>query len=432
MNLINLSLHLNGYAIAAAQKQLQELGQQVEHNYIAYAEARKTEILKYHLKNTPFYRTLVGDRSQTWEDLPVITKQDLQQTLKSRLSKGFSPNNVHVHKTSGSSGTPFIFAKDKFCHALTWASITQLYSTSGIDLQNSYEARFYGIPKHGAARLKERLKDRLSNRYRFSIFDTSAANFESFISRFKKEGFGHLNGYTSALVLFARYLAGKKLILKNLCPSLTHCIVTAEMLFKEDLELLQQQFGVPVINEYGASETGIIAFGNAGGILHIDSSLLFVEILDEANKPVDPGTSGKIVVTSLFNKAHPFIRYEIGDLGVLAYQNGLPVLTQLEGRVGDFALLPDGKKIPALAFYYVTKEIMNDTASVKEFKIIQNEPNHFSINYVADAEFSSQDVVKIKRAMLNYLGTEIQLSFHKKPILDRSKRGKLKQFTRTF
>ena len=80
----------------------------------------------------------------------------------------------------------------------------------------------------------------------------------------------------------------------------------------------------------------------------------------------------------------------------------------------------------------MTKEIMNDTASVKEFKIIQNEPNHFSINYVADAEFSDQDIEKIKRAMLNYLGTEIQLSFHKKPILDRSKRGKLKQFTRTF
>ena len=204
------------------------------------------------------------------------------------------------------------------------------------------------------------------------------------------------------------------------------------MLFKEDLELLQQQFGVPVINEYGASETGIIALGKAGSALHIDSSLLYVEILDEANKPVAPGTSGKIVVTSLFNKAHPFIRYEIGDLGVLAYQNGLPVLSQLEGRVGDFALLPDGKKIPALAFYYVTKEIMNDTASVKEFKIIQNAPNHFSINYVAETEFSAQDVEKIKRAMLNYLGMEIQLSLHKKPILDRSKRGKLKQFTRTF
>ena len=118
VNLINLSLQLNSYAIATAQKQLQELKQQVEHNYTSYAETKKTEIVKHHLQNTPFYKNLVGDRSQTWEDLPVITKQDLQQTLKSRLSKGFSPNNVHVHKTSGSSGTPFIFAKDKFFNFL--------------------------------------------------------------------------------------------------------------------------------------------------------------------------------------------------------------------------------------------------------------------------------------------------------------------------
>ena len=45
MNLINLSLQLNGYAIATAQKQLQELKQQVEHNYADYTETKKTEIL---------------------------------------------------------------------------------------------------------------------------------------------------------------------------------------------------------------------------------------------------------------------------------------------------------------------------------------------------------------------------------------------------
>jgi phenylacetate-CoA ligase len=25
---------------------------------------------------------------------------------------------------------------------------------------------------------------------------------------------------------------------------------------------------------------------------------------------------GRIVITSLFNKAHPFIRYDIGDIGI--------------------------------------------------------------------------------------------------------------------
>jgi formylmethanofuran dehydrogenase subunit A len=43
--------------------------------------------------------------------------------LLERLSKGYKASNSYINKTSGSSGTPFIFAKDKYCHALTWASI---------------------------------------------------------------------------------------------------------------------------------------------------------------------------------------------------------------------------------------------------------------------------------------------------------------------
>jgi phenylacetate-CoA ligase len=41
---------------------------------------------------------------------------------------------------------------------------------------------------------------------------------------------------------------------------------------------------------------------------------LFVEILDDKGA-VLPMEKGRIVITSLFNKAHPFIRYDIGDIG---------------------------------------------------------------------------------------------------------------------
>jgi phenylacetate-CoA ligase len=65
--------------------------------------------------------------------------------LLERLSKGYSASNSYINKTSGSSGTPFIFAKDKYCHALTWASNIDLVCY-GIDFNSSYQARFYGIP----------------------------------------------------------------------------------------------------------------------------------------------------------------------------------------------------------------------------------------------------------------------------------------------
>jgi phenylacetate-CoA ligase len=44
------------------------------------------------------------------------------------------------------------------------------------------------------------------------------------------------------------------------------------------------------------------------------ATLFYCEILDE-NDTVLPWKRRKI--TSLYNKAHPFIRYDIGDLGIL-------------------------------------------------------------------------------------------------------------------
>jgi phenylacetate-CoA ligase len=44
-----------------------------------------------------------------WEDLPVLTKVFTKPLLE-RLSKGYKASNSYINKTSGSSGTPFIFA----------------------------------------------------------------------------------------------------------------------------------------------------------------------------------------------------------------------------------------------------------------------------------------------------------------------------------
>lgn len=106
-------------------------------------------------------------------------------------------------------------------------------------------------------------------------------------------------------------------MLVEICPSLKVCVVTSEMLFEEDRILLEKQLGVPVVNEYGSSEIGIIALENTDGEWLVNSETLFIEILDENNRPVPLGKEGKIVVTSLDNKAHPFIRYEVGDYGIL-------------------------------------------------------------------------------------------------------------------
>ena len=397
-----------------------------------FIENQKQNIVEFHLENNLFYQKLVGSKNyKNWEELPVLNKTNLQIPLESRLSKGFSTKNCYINKTSGSSGEPFIFAKDKYTHALTWASNMHRFGWYGIDFNHSLQARFYGIPLDFFGYYKERIKDFLAHRYRFPIFDLSDAVLEKMLKKFQTKKFEYLNGYTSSIVLFAKFLRKRNLILKDICPTLKVCMVTSETLFDDDKILLETQFGIPIINEYGASELDLIAFESTYKEWLINSETLFVEILDDNNNPVPNGTEGKIVITSLFNKAHPFIRYDIGDIGILDEKSTLdkPILKKLIGRSNDVAILPSGKKSPGLTFYYVTKSIIEDDGNVKEFIIKQREIDQFEIEYVSETELDLAQIQKIEEAISLYLEPHLHFNFIRKNSLKRSSRGKLKQFT---
>ena len=414
-----------------AKAELRKIQSIPEEEFEAFIENKKQEIVDYHLKNNSSYQKIVGKTTfNTWNDLPIMTKKDFQKPLLERLSNGFSSKNVYVNKTSGSSGDPFIFAKDKFSHALTWANIINRFGWHGIDFNSSYQARFYGIPLDFIGNRKERFKDFLSNRLRFSIFDLSDVVLEEFLQQFKTKKFDYINGYTSSIVLFAKFLQQKNIVLKSICPTLKVCVVTSEMLFEEDKILLEKQFGIPVVNEYGASELDLIAFQNPDGEWQVNSETLFVEILDDENNVLSYGKEGRVVITSLFNKAHPFIRYDIGDIGILDTKSTpkKPILQQLIGRTNDIAVLPSGKKSPGLTFYYVTKSIIEDDGNVKEFVIKQTKIDTFDIEYVSKTELNLEQIQKIEAAITLYLEKGLIFSFVRKEKLERSKSGKLKQF----
>ncbi|MBP8066768.1 MAG: phenylacetate--CoA ligase family protein, partial [Flavobacterium sp.] len=173
-----------------------------------------------------------------------------------------------------------------------------------------------------------------------------------------------------------------------------------------------------------------IAFQNPLGEWQVNAETLFVEILDDNNQPVPHGTEGRIVITSLYNKAHPFIRYDIGDVGILDEKSTFkkPILKKLIGRTNDVALLPSGKKAPGLTFYYVTKSIIEDDGNVKEFIIRQTKIDTFEIDYVSEKELTTEQINGIQKAIDQYLEPGLQFSYHRKNSLLRNARGKLKQF----
>lgn len=431
LKIFDISLKLNGFPIDEARKSLSEILAVPEDAYPEFLEQKKREIAEFHLLNNPLYQSLVTGGFSTWENLPIMKKPDLQKPLSQRLSDGYSTKNVFVNKTSGSSGDPMVFAKDKFCHALIWANIMRRWNWYGIDYNHSLQARFYGRTLDFIAGLKLTLKDILSHRYRFDIFDFSGNGMEKMVQVFRRKKFDYINGYTNSIVLLAKYLQKKNIILRDICPTLKVCITTSEMLFEADRNLLEKQLGVPVVNEYGAAELDLIAFENPDGDWQVNAETCFVEIVDDNDKVLPYGKEGRIVVTLLYNKAHPMIRYDVNDIGILDEKSTAkkPILKKLTGRTNDVAILPSGKRSPGMTFYSITKKLFDDDGNVKEFVIRQTEKATFDIDYVSEKPLTETEISNYSKILGDYLEPGLTFNFNRTAVSERSKSGKLKQFS---
>ena len=420
-------LELSGYPVKQAEAYLSCLQAMPPGDFSGWQEHKKWDIFLHHFEHNPFYREILKTFPATWTDIPIMTKSHFQRPLRSLISTRYTTKDVYVGNTSGSSGHPFFYAKDRFSHALTWMTIKRLYGQYGLSL-DSKQARFYGIPLELKGYWKERAKDWLINRVRFPVFDLSSEVLDRWVRRFKKERFEYLYGYTSSLVHFARHCLDRGVVLKDVCPTLKVCIVTSEVCTEEDREILSKGFGVRVVNEYGASETGIIAFEDPTGHWRINEIELFVEIVDEEGRPLREGQPGRILITSLHNRAMPIIRYEIGDIGVIKSVDGVKVLDSLLGRTNDMIRLPSGRVSPGLTFYYISRSLLERHGSIREFIIKQTALDTFEFVIHGTRKITEKEDMEIRRCMDRYLEPGLKLVIREVDRIERPSSGKIKHF----
>lgn len=424
MNLFESVLEARGYPLSRARRHLAEIQSLSPAEFVAWQDEERWRIVEHHLRENPFYRAFyranVGSKKTGWSELPILSKADLQRPIEQLLSDSFDRRSVHLDNTSGSSGHPFWYAKDRFCHALSWALIRHRYGTHGLTTR-SRQARFYGIPRDRVGFLREKTKDRIMNRRRFPVFDLSAETLDDFVRLFRRDPFEYLYGYTQSLVLFARRLVERSVSLANECPSLRLCMVTSEVCTAEDRALLERAFGVPVVNEYGASEASIIAFEFPGGDWLLSEETLYVETSE----------AGELLITSLFNRAYPLIRYRIGDLGRIGEERiagRYRRLLALEGRTNDVVELPSGKRAAGLTFYYVCRGILERSDAVREFIVRQTALDTFVLDVVSSRELEAPEIQMVHDEATRYLEPGLHIEVRRVEAIERPESGKIRQF----
>ncbi len=412
--------------------ELSELKSLSRESYLRVIENKKNIIFNHHYNNNTWYRNFIGEKKVSkWEDIPIIRKRDLQN-FSNFSSKTISGKNNYFANTSGSSGNPLYFWKNKYCHGIAWAYIIKMYSNLGIT-KNDIEGRFIGHVKESYKyQIKEKIKDYFFNRLRFDVFDLSENNMNDYVQKFLKNNIGYVYGYTNVILEFSKFIIeNNKPTIASICPTLKLCIITAEICSQYDRKIIEKAFGVPVYIEYGSSETSIIAIEDKLFNWGIATERIWIEILDEEDNLVEKGGDGKIIVTDLYNTSFPFVRYELGDLGSIVYSEEYPylILNKLLGRQSDMIYLSNGKRSPGLTFYYILRSVIeNNEFEIREFKIIQIALNHFIFLIVSNFELKEKEKNILIKETERYLQESILITFKRVNKIEKKYSNKIQNF----
>jgi putative adenylate-forming enzyme len=315
----------------------------------------------FAMERSPFYRRLHrGLAASPLAELPVLTKAnmmdhfdeivtdstlhlaDLQAHLERLDSNERFAGRYWVSATSGSSGRKSIIPSDAHEWAMTIASYGRANEWSGIHASPVHPVRMAVVSSTVAWHQSSRVAATVQSPFIHGERMDAAAPLPDLVTRLNTLQPDVLIGYASMI----RALADEQLDGRlHITP---HAVNSAsEVLTAETRAMATRAWGVPPFNVYAATETGGIAAECAHHRgLHLFEDLVIPEVVDDQYRPVPPGQPGdRLLVTVLFSRTLPLIRYEMTDRVTLATQpcpDGLPfrLLDSIEGRTDDIVLLP--------------------------------------------------------------------------------------------
>ena len=255
---------------------------------------------------------------KVWQSLPVLTRTDIQDAGTDLHSTEIPREHGRVSKkwTGGSTATPVMVLSTELTARFWVANTLREYRWQGSNLKGKlavirYLPRGAPTPPNGT---------RLSNwgiatSGRINTGPCAVLSVKSKTSeqanRLLREQPDYLQTYPSvALSRLAEHFlsTGQRLL------NLRHVYTYGEVVEAKVHQACRRAWDADVLDSYSTSEVGHVAIQCAeGGVYHVQSEHLLVELLDDHDQQCSTGQLGRVVITDLFNYAMPILRYDIGD-----------------------------------------------------------------------------------------------------------------------
>lgn len=336
--------------------------------------------------------------------LPVIDKFTVlehRDEFKADNIERFRPREMF---TSGTTGTPVGVYWDIDSTVLELVSQWRHFSWSGYRLGDAFLDIRSVILKPG----KDHKWNWKCRGLELSSDLMDSSNVKRFAALLRKYRVKLWRGHPWAMTRFIELLAEAGI--DDIKPK--SIITVAEVLLDSQRRLIESWAGVPVCEGYGQIEhVGLICQCPEGGH-HICSEYGIVEVLKEDGTPAKSGEEGRIIATSLHNRAHPLLRYDTGDLAVASDQacrcgRTLPLIDSFCGRMDDRLATAEGRWISGLSFaFHLVK-------GVRMAQIVQRSRAGIDVYIVPTPDWRDETEAAVRKDLEKRLGEPMAIRFHR-------------------
>ena len=394
----------------------------------AWQNDQLQSIIELAATRVPYYREQW--RNLDWKSvhsardlliLSLLDKQSIRQNEKAFTAEGLRPESLWLEKTSGTTGTSLgiYWAKSKLPQF--WAIMEVMVRNVAGVARDIPRSMMGGRPIVRGNTSKPPLwrYNRSWKQLYLSSYHVSKNTAQHYAEAIKRYGSEWITGYGSAIAALAEFASSTGV------PEtpLRAAIVSGDTLLPGMRASIEAFFDCKCFDQYGQAEGVAMAMECRAGRMHIVPWVGIVEILRDDGSPCLPGEVGEIVATGLLNDAMPLIRYRLGDYAAWAEDqncscgNRQPVIANLEGRVDDYLITKDGRKIGRLS------TAMKRSPTIHSAQIVQDKPGHAYLLVRPGEGYRRSHAVEVCDDILEKIGN-FELEITEVSAIWRTVRGK--------
>lgn len=359
------------------------------------------DLLDHAVTTVPHYRHLRSTPGSPLRlaDFPVMTRRAIQDDPAALQSTSFDISSLPQVRTSGSSGTPLAVPRDPVKRKRHMADLIAFMRLAGYDFGDPVV--FLSIRRAASPRWDPR-------GWMQAVEFVPSMEFDDDLVQRVLGAIDHhsrvaMVGFPSALEFIGRRLDEMGTSLPR--DRMRSVLAMSEAMTPWLRTHGPQVYGSGILSRYSNWENGILAQQTATsqGRFIVNHGSYIVEILDDHGAAVAPGHVGRVVITDLFSRAMPLIRYDTADLARWSL-NRPDQLEEVLGRKLDVLISQDGRRVAP----FTVSEILIDLPGVRGFQVTQTDRLAHRVSLVA-APDPSRDATLVAR-MREVLGPDIDVT----------------------